>query len=80
MLDIISEIRQNGLETIGIVFATLATYILLKAGYNLYLHPLRNFPGPKLAAIGPYYEFYYDVLKDGMFLWEMERMHEEYGA
>ncbi|RHZ61391.1 hypothetical protein CDV55_104001 [Aspergillus turcosus] len=79
MLDIISENRHNGLATLGIVFAALASYVLFKAGYNLYLHPLRNFPGPKLAAIGPYYEFYYDVVKDGMFLWEMERMHQEYG-
>ncbi|KAJ5160940.1 uncharacterized protein N7482_007944 [Penicillium canariense] len=79
MLSIISESRQNGLATLGIVVATLATYVLLRAWYNLYLHPLRNFPGPKLAAIGPFYEFYFDVVKDGMFLWEMERMHEEYG-
>jgi len=80
MLDIISESRQNGLVTVGIVVVTFATYIFLKAGYNLYLHPLRSFPGPKLAAIGSYYEFYYDVVKDGMFLWELEKMHEEYGT
>lgn len=80
MLNTISESRPNGLATLGVVVATFATYLALKALYNLYLHPLRKFPGPKLAAIGPYYEFYYDVMKDGMFLWEMERMHQVYGT
>ncbi|KAJ1712536.1 cytochrome P450 [Aspergillus flavus] len=80
MLDTISESRPNGLATLGVVVATFATYLALKALYNLYLHPLRKFPGPKLAAIGPYYEFYYDVMKDGMFLWEMERMHQVYDS
>ncbi|RDA90222.1 hypothetical protein CP533_1074 [Ophiocordyceps camponoti-saundersi (nom. inval.)] len=47
--------------------------------YNLYLHPLRGFPGPKLAAASRLYEFWYDVVKDGQYLWKIERLHEEYG-
>lgn len=78
-MDVITEIKQNKLATFAIVVGVWASYLLLKAAYNLFLHPLRKFPGPKLAAIGPYYEFYYDVVKDGMFLWETERLHKEYG-
>lgn len=47
--------------------------------YRLYAHPLAGFPGPKLAAATFLYEFYYDVVKRGMYIWEVERMHEKYG-
>ncbi|CAG8906705.1 unnamed protein product [Penicillium egyptiacum] len=62
---------------------TLIVAILLflvgRTIYRLYIHPLSKFPGPKLAAISSIYEFYYSVLKGGMFIREMERMHEKYG-
>jgi hypothetical protein len=35
---------------------------------------------PKLAAATFLYEFYYDVIKGGMYIWEIERMHEKYGT
>src|SRR3569623_1551104 len=47
--------------------------------YRLYAHPLSGFPGPRLAAATFFYEFYYDVIKKGMYIWEIERMHEKYG-
>ncbi|KAJ5107325.1 Benzoate 4-monooxygenase cytochrome P450 [Penicillium angulare] len=47
--------------------------------YRLYAHPLSGFPGPRLAAATFFYEFYYDVIKKGMYIWEIERMHEQYG-
>ncbi|CDM33000.1 Cytochrome P450 [Penicillium roqueforti FM164] len=47
--------------------------------YRLYFHPLSKFPGPKLAALTSLYEFYYNVVLGGRYLWEIERMHEKYG-
>ncbi|KAJ5152129.1 hypothetical protein N7492_010424 [Penicillium capsulatum] len=47
--------------------------------YRLYAHPLAHFPGPRLAAATFLYEFYYDVLGRGMYIWEIERMHQQYG-
>jgi hypothetical protein len=47
--------------------------------YRLFFHPLAKFPGPRLAAATDLYEEYYDVVKRGMFVWEIERMHEKYG-
>lgn len=44
--------------------------------YNLYLHPLRKIPGPKLAAMTSWPDFYYDVVKDGSYLFEIRKMHE----
>ena len=54
-------------------------YLVLRSIYRLWFHPLSKFPGPKLAAISHLYEFYYDTIKGGMYIWEVERMHEKYG-
>ncbi|KAJ6185655.1 hypothetical protein N7519_006956 [Penicillium mononematosum] len=54
-------------------------YIAVKSIYRLYFHPLSKIPGPKLAAITSGYEFYFNVVKGGMFIWEMERLHKIYG-
>lgn len=47
--------------------------------YNLYLHPLRKIPGPKLSAMTSSPDFYYDVVKDGTCLFEIRKMHDIYG-
>jgi hypothetical protein len=52
---------------------------LLQFLYRVTLHPLAKFPGPKLAAMTYYYEFYYDGIKIGMYTAEIESMHEQYG-
>jgi hypothetical protein len=55
------------------------SYCFLTCLYNLYLHPLSRFPGPKIATFSHIYEFYYDVIKDGSYLWQIEKMHRKYG-
>ncbi|KAF1810551.1 cytochrome protein [Eremomyces bilateralis CBS 781.70] len=60
------------------VISTIVYYVGVLI-YRLFLHPLARFPGPKLAAATDYYELYFDVAKGGMFLWEIERMHDKYG-
>lgn len=47
--------------------------------YNLYLHPLRKIPGPMPAAMTSWPDFYYDVIKDGSYLFEIRKMHEQHG-
>ncbi|KAI9778818.1 MAG: hypothetical protein M1839_007908 [Geoglossum umbratile] len=54
-------------------------YILSGAIYRLYFSPVAKFPGPKLAALTFWYEFYYDVVKRGRYTWEIGRMHQKYG-
>jgi hypothetical protein len=54
--------------------------LILRSIYRLYLHPLHHIPGPKLAAISHAYEFYHDVIRGGLFVWEIEKMHEKYGS
>lgn len=55
-------------------------YILSVVIYRLYLSPVAKFPGRKLAALTFWYEFYYDVFKHGSYVWEIQKMHEEFGT
>lgn len=61
-----------------VVFSTVL-YLSLRTIYRLFFHPLRKFPGPKIAAISYGYQFYYDVVKGGRYIWEIDRMHSQYG-
>jgi hypothetical protein len=63
------------------LLATLAAvlYVVYGITWRLFWSPLAKFPGPKLAAVTLWYEFYYDVLKNGRYMWEIEKMHEKYG-
>jgi hypothetical protein len=57
----------------------LVIYGVLLAVYPLFFHPLRNFTGPKAAAITRWHEFYYDIYKEGVFFKQIKKMHEQYG-
>ena len=62
---------------VGLVLVT--AYLVTFAVYRLYLSPLAKFPGPRLAALTLWYEFYYDVLLRGRYTWKIREMHEIYG-
>lgn len=47
--------------------------------YRLYVHPIAKFPGPKLAALSRWYEFYYDVICKGQFSFHIQELHKKYG-
>ena len=55
-------------------------YQLFKSTYNIFFHPLRHIPGPKLAAATYFPEFYYDVVKFGRYTNRIKEMHEQYGT
>ncbi|KAL2818535.1 cytochrome P450 [Aspergillus granulosus] len=54
-------------------------YLAIRTIYRIYFHPLRRIPGPKLAAASHVLEFYYDIIKGGKYIFEVERMHKKYG-
>ncbi|KIW16416.1 hypothetical protein PV08_06468 [Exophiala spinifera] len=57
----------------------LITYLLGLATWRLYLCPQAEIPGPTLAKLTYWYEFYYDVVLSGQYIWKIRSMHEQYG-
>jgi hypothetical protein len=64
--------------TVYAAFLVLA-YLVGLCCYRLLLDPLAGFPGPKLAALTLWYEFYYDVVRRGQYTFKIRDMHGRYG-
>ncbi|KAE8351816.1 elymoclavine monooxygenase [Aspergillus coremiiformis] len=45
---------------------------------RLYIHPLRNVPGPWLAAVSDGYAFYYNFIREGGYSRRILELHREY--
>ncbi|KAL2859925.1 uncharacterized protein BJX67DRAFT_386495 [Aspergillus lucknowensis] len=63
-------------------FTGVGIVILYSLGlivHRLLLSPVAGFPWPKLAAVTNWYELYYDVVKKGKYVFEIEKMHDSYG-
>ncbi|KAL9058180.1 MAG: hypothetical protein Q9162_001904 [Coniocarpon cinnabarinum] len=58
--------------TIGLAF------IAQLAIRRVFLSPLAHIPGPRLAALTHWYEFYYDVVKPGQFVFKIKDLHSIY--
>ena len=67
------------LHLISIVGTFLAVYVFGRIITLLYLHPLHRFPGPRIAAITRWYEFYHDVIRDGTYVKYYPTLHKKYG-
>jgi len=53
--------------------------IVALAIYRLYFSPIAKFPGPKLAALTTWYEFYYEVIQKGRMSFHIQDLHKKYG-
>ena len=71
----------TSLSTVHIVglVALLAVYTLYGAIWRLYFSPIAHIPGPRLAALTWWYEFYYDIILGGQYVFKMIELHKEYG-
>ncbi|KAL6249853.1 hypothetical protein RBB50_003709 [Rhinocladiella similis] len=54
-------------------------YLLCLAVYRLYFHPIAHFPGPKLAGLTRWYEFYYELVLKGQMTFHIQELHRKYG-
>ena len=54
-------------------------YVAILYVQRAYFHPLSKFPGPRLAGLSRWYEFYYDVIKSGSFTKKLPALHQKYG-
>ncbi|KAL2126994.1 hypothetical protein VTI74DRAFT_11498 [Chaetomium olivicolor] len=68
-----------GGASLALAVGTFAVYLVGLAIYRLYMSPIARFPGPKLAALTNWYEFYYDVVRQGEFTWHIQKLHKKYG-
>ena len=70
-----------GITNIALVVCCIAifSYTVYGITWRLYLSPIAKIPGSKLAAATFWYEFYFDVVKGGQYVFEIERMHELHG-
>lgn len=67
------------LNSFGMAALIWSSYHLFSAAYNVFLHTLRLFPGPKLAAASYLPDFYYDVICVSRYTTKIRKMHEVYG-
>jgi hypothetical protein len=62
------------------LIAAVLTWSLYSVIYNVFLHPLARFPGPRLAAASKYWLFYQEFVR-GISLSDIrDELHAQYGA
>lgn len=56
-----------------------AVYTAVLVAHRLFFSPLSRFPGPKIAAVTTWYEFYHDYFRRGKYVFKIKEMHDKYG-
>ena len=74
----LSRFSDSGLIVLAPVLC-IALYVFWGAVWRLYLSPVAHIPGPRLAALTFWSEFYYDVYLGGKYTWKLLDYHEKYG-
>jgi hypothetical protein len=62
------------------VIAYCITLSILLTLYRLVFHPIAHFPGPKLAGLTRWYEFYYEIVQKGQMTFHIQELHKKYGG
>ncbi|KAF4776013.1 hypothetical protein HER10_EVM0002755 [Colletotrichum scovillei] len=73
------DFTWDSLSILKALVLLLLHYLIVVVAYRLFFSPLRKIPGPKLAAVTFLYEFYYDAICRGRFLWKIQDLHAKYG-
>ena len=79
-LSTVAKMEFLSINSLLLALVAVSVHCISLAVYRLYLSPLAKFPGPKLAAVTLWYEFYYDVIKRGRYTWQIAKLHERYGV
>ena len=56
------------------------SYVLSLVIYRLHWSPLAAFPGPFLAKVTHWYEFYHNFVRTGKYYERIREMHDKYGV
>ncbi|KAI0103175.1 hypothetical protein GGR51DRAFT_561860 [Nemania sp. FL0031] len=71
--------RLEMLSVIVFLVATVLVPLGFEIFYRFYFHPLKNIPGPWLAALNDLYGFYHNVVGAG-YSKRLERMHRYHSS
>lgn len=66
-------------QAIETSFILLALWVAVGAIRRLFFHSLSHIPGPQLAALTWWYEFYYDTVQPGQYVFKIQELHKQYG-
>lgn len=72
-------LSRSWTEVVLLASSLLLVYVAALFIYRLYFSPIAGFPGPKLAALTLWYEFYFDIVLSGRYQWKIKRLHAQYG-
>lgn len=61
-------------------FVVPAVFFLCRMVYNVFFHPLRNFPGPRLAGATSLWRTYKEVIKKETLAHELFDLHKKHGS
>lgn len=67
-------------QLLHLIMAAILASAIVVIVRNSILSPLREIPGPWLAGLTSWYEFYYDVVKNGTYAHQHPLMHQRYGT
>ena len=59
--------------------ASPVVWLVWTAIQRLFLHPLHQIPGPRLAALTSWYECYFELWLPGQYPFKIKSLHEKYG-
>lgn len=65
--------------TVIYAVAGILVYLLSIGVYRVFFSPLAKIPGPVLAKLTYGYEFYFDVVNRGSYIWKVKQLHDKYG-
>jgi len=76
----VTLLRYDGTNLLGQAALLVGVYLVGGVIWRLFFHRLSKIPGPRLAALTGWYEFYQDVILDGNYIREYPKLHEKYGT
>ncbi|KAM0801931.1 cytochrome P450 [Usnea florida] len=73
------ESSNHVVQPFGGLICIYICYSFFLVAQRLFFHPLRKFPGPRLAAITGWYETYHEAVLGGTFVKQYGRWHKQFG-
>jgi len=71
--------QSSSTQLVLVLVCVTVLWLAVEAARRVFFGPLAHIPGPRLAALTSWYEFYYDVIKPGQYVWKIKDLHAEYG-